>query len=1087
MNEVRLTGIPFLADDGRVLRLPPSKRGALLFYLAYQDDWVPRDDLLYLLYPDLNESAGRSNLRPLLSRVRGMRHVHDLEIEPTRVRWRASTDVGAFREAMRTGRPERAVEHVHGELLASFSVPDLPAFDTWLELERQELRRDWRRVASAVAARLAREGHDDEAAELLAKLAQADALDEEVLRWRIVVLARAGRPGEALDAYEAFADALSREVDGVPEAETARLVEQVRSGGPPLDDPFGAVEREERATRVTGGLPVMATAFVGREEEIRDISGRLGDGEHRLLTLVGPGGIGKTRLAVEVATRMEKAFAAGADFVGMETVATEEGMVTAVAGALGVAPVGGERPRDQLLEHVRTRRSLLVLDNMEHLLEHLGLVTDLLAAGPGLRIVTTSRQRLGLEGESVHDVGGLHVPQGRQPTAERSDALALLALAGRRVRSDFDVDEDAASAIRVCRLVGGMPLAIEMAAGWLRVLSLEEVASELAGGIDLLHGRLRNAPERQRDMRTVFASSWDRLPAHEQRSLARLSVFRGGFDRRAAREVADVGVPMLLALANRSFLSRGTDGRFVQHPLVGQYVRERAKAWPDVVDEARARHARVFTSRMRSEGVGHVGMEAGKVDPAWLPDLSNLHEAWRWAADHGREDLLDAAAGPLADLSIETGRQAEGIAAFAHAAERLAPESLVRGKLLRHRGDLHGWRTEHEAAIAVLEESIAIFRTHEAHHDEALALQLLAMHSTYSFRPSLDVRALWKRALRLFRQTGDRYHEARITADLAYGERDPSEREDLLRRSVHLYREVEGRFGITLSLYNLSVCLCMTHGRYAEAHDPVTEAVEIERAHGLPFRLAWWRNWQGTVATYRGRTETAEACFREARAIGETLEPGFGRWEADRALWGLAQVAVAHGDPQRAEALLLDALRSNERHPDPFGMRSDFLVALAQVALDAGRVAEASDRSREAARHLSRQRLDVYEHAWQEALCFTQLGEIALAEADAAEADTHLRAALELARAWHLVPAVLRSFLAFGRLFRARAEEESAALLLAHAAENPASPAEVARKARQELMALPASLVADVTSRTRATTVTEIARRLAAGDLSQIA
>jgi len=241
------------------------------------------------------------------------------------------------------------------------------------------------------------------------------------------------------------------------------------------------------------------------------------------------------------------------------------------------------------------------------------------------------------------------------------------------------------------------------------------------------------------------------------------------------------------------------------------------------------------------------------------------------------------------------------------------------------------------------------------------------------------------------------------------------------------------------------------------------------------------------VATYRGRTETAEACFREARAIGETLEPGFGRWEADRALWGLAQVAVAHGDPQRAEALLLDALRSNERHPDPFGMRSDLLVALAQVALDDGRVAEASDRSREAARHLSSHRLDVYEHAWQEALCFTQLGEIALAEGDAAEADGHLRVGLELARAWHLVPAVLRSFLAFGRLLRSRAEEENAALLLAHVAENPATPAPVARAARQELMALPASLAAAATSRTGATTVTEIAQGLAAGDLSQIA
>jgi DNA-binding SARP family transcriptional activator/tetratricopeptide (TPR) repeat protein len=1085
VNEVRLTGVPFLAVDGRVVRLPPSKRTALLYYLAYQGDWIPRDDLLYLLYPDVNESAGRSALRPLLSRIRRMAHVHDLDVEPTRVRWSAATDARAFRDAVRAGRPERAVEHYHGELLASFSLPGVPTFDTWLELERHELRRDWRRVASGLAARLTRDGRDSEAAELLEGLARADALDEEVLRWRIVVLARAGRPGEALDAHEAFARALSREVDGVPEPETTRLVEQVRSGGPPVEDPFAAVEREVRATRITGGLPGMATAFVGREEEIRDISGRLRGGEHRLLTLVGPGGIGKTRLALEVATRVEPAFAAGADFVGLEAVATEEAMVTAVASALGVAPVAGEPLRDQLLERVRTRRSLLVLDNMEHLLEHLALVTDLLASGPGLTMLTTSRQPLGLEGESVHAVGGLHVP--REPErADGSDALALLALAGRRVRSDFDVDEDPGSAIRVCRLLGGMPLAIEMAAGWLRVLSLEEVATELADGIDLLEGRNRNAPERQRDMRTLFASSWDRLSAREKRALTRLSVFRGGFDRRAARAVGDVGVPMLLALVNRSFLTREATGRFVQHPLVGRYVRERAEQWPDIVHEARDRHARVFTSRMRSEGAQHAGMEAGTVDPAWLPDLENLHEAWRWAADHGREDLLDAAVGTLTDLSIETSRHAEGIIAFARAAGRLLPESLVRGRILRHWGALHNWHTEYEAAVALLDESIAIFEKHEARRDEALALHLLALSYAYTFRPSRDMRALWKRALRLFRQVGDRYHEARNLGDLASGERDPTEREDLLRRSVHLFREVEGRYGMTLSLYNLSVCLCWTYGRYAEAYEPVTEAVDTERAHGLPFRLAWWRNWQGTVATYRGRTEAAEACFGEARAIGETLERGFGRWEADRALWGLAQVALARGDPRRAEALLLDALRSNERHPDPFAMRTEFLVTLARVALDDGRIAEASDLSRDARSYLLHHRHETYEHAWQEAVCSTQLGEIALAEGDPVEAERHLRDALVLARSWHLVPAILRSFLAFGRLLHGRAEEEHAALLLAHAAENPASLAEVARAARRELTALPAGLVAAATERAGAATVTEIAEGLAAGDLSQV-
>jgi len=240
------------------------------------------------------------------------------------------------------------------------------------------------------------------------------------------------------------------------------------------------------------------------------------------------------------------------------------------------------------------------------------------------------------------------------------------------------------------------------------------------------------------------------------------------------------------------------------------------------------------------------------------------------------------------------------------------------------------------------------------------------------------------------------------------------------------------------------------------------------------------------VATYRGRMEVAEACFAEARAIGEALEPGFGRWEADRALWGLAQVAASRGQLPRAEALLLNALQANERHPDPFASRTEYLVALAQIALDTGRVAEASDRSREAGRYLRDHRQDTYAYAWLEASCLTQLGAIALAEGDPTEAETHVRGALELARTWHLVPAILRSFLAFGRLSHGRAEEEHAALLFAHAAENPASLAEVARAARQELAALPADLVAAATERAGAATVTEIARGLAAGDLPRV-
>lgn len=1081
VNQVRLTGMPFVAAGGRRYQPPPSKRTALLYYLAYQGVWVPRGELLYLFYPDVDEPSGRAALRPLLSRVRHLEHVDDLDVEPSRVRWQAETDVAAFREALRAARPDRAVEHYHGDLLAAFDLPGSPAFETWLQLERHELRREWRRASLALAARLAREERHDEAAGILEALQRADALDEDVLRWRLGVLARAGRRREALDAYDAFAEALAREVEGVPETETTRLIEEIRAGEVPTAERMGWQAAEGPASVGTRRLPVATTPFVGREDEIRAVTGGFASGEHGLLTLVGPGGIGKTRLALEVAARLEPIFEDGAAFAAMETVATGDGMVAALLDAVGAGAVGDPDPRERLAGHLRTRQVLLVLDNLEHLLDEVAPLAEAWAEAPGVKVLATSRRRLGLQGESVHDVGGLRVPVAGEPRAHEADALELLALAGRRVRADFRLDEDLESAVRVCRALGGMPLAIEMAAGWLRVMDLAEVATELESGIDLLHGGPPNAPERHQDLRTVFAASWDRSSPAERRALVGLSVFRGGFDRKAAREVTGAGVPMLLALMNHAFLTREPSGRFTLHPLLQRYVAERAEEEAAVHVEARARHAEYYAALLKSGEARLALMEGGRSEPAWLPELANLREAWFWSADHGREDLLEAAVGSLASLSETSGRRPEAAAAFAYAAEPMYGDSLARGRILRHLGGLQTLSAQYDAGSRHLGECIAIFRRLGARHDEALALHQLVLNDWYSHRGELDARSIWRRTSRLFREAGDRYNEARALHHLSLMERDPVEREGLLRRSVRLFRDVDGWFGLTLSLQHLSAHLCRTHGRYAEGREHAAEAVAIETAHGRPWRRAWRWSWQGRVALYRGRISTADGCFAEARAIGETLGPGFGRWEADRALWGQAEVARARGDRPRAERLLLDALASSERHPDPFALRPGFLLALGRLALDAGRTDEAFDLSRRAMRGIASEPGGSAGHAWDRAFCAAQLGDVALAEGDAVEAETQFRIALQLAVAWHLLPAVLHLFVGFGRLSRLRADDAHAGLLWASVVANPASMAASSLAARRELSSLPPDLIAASEARARGGSAMELGGALLGG------
>lgn len=403
-------------------------------------------------------------------------------------------------------------------------------------------------------------------------------------------------------------------------------------------------------------LPTPLTPFVGRAEDIRRISQFLVAGDHRLMTLVGPGGMGKTRLAIQVIQTMAEqkveTVADGLHFVPLTAIEEWQMIVHAIAQAIDLPlEPGGVAPLNQLVDHLRQKRMVLVLDNFEHLIgvECNQLLLDLLRQAPHLRLLITSRSQINLYGEQIYPLAGLDVPtlsevrQAGDPLTVMNEyaAVRLFDQCIRRFRPEFQLDESSQAAmVRICQAVGGMPLAIELAAGWIEILTVEEIAQEVERGMKLLETDAHGLPERQRSMRAVCDYSWRFLAAPEQLAMGQISIFRGGFDRAAAEAIAGITPKMLLGLSSKSWLRRGTNNRFDVHELLRQYCAEML-AQDDAHQAAtRERHSAYYCTWLSRQEEELKGRGQRDALAAIALDLSNIFDAYSWAASHGHFDWL---------------------------------------------------------------------------------------------------------------------------------------------------------------------------------------------------------------------------------------------------------------------------------------------------------------------------------------------------------------------------------------------------------------------------------------------------------------
>lgn len=392
-------------------------------------------------------------------------------------------------------------------------------------------------------------------------------------------------------------------------------------------------------------LPPQLTSFIGRTDEIVQISQQLDNPDCHLLTLVGPGGIGKTRLAIEVAKHILGAARRviptdGVYFVDLQPISTADSLVTTLANSIDMRFFGEQPPRVQLLNFLRDRKLLLLIDNFEHLLDGVDLLSEIVKTAPNVKMLVTSREALNVQEEWLWQVQGLQIPENvHVGSIENFSAVRLFVERACRVRADFRLANQENQVVHICRLVEGMPLALELAASWTKALSCDEIANELQRGIDFLKTNVRNMPERHRSMQAVFDQSWRMLTEAERAVFPKLSVFRGGFRHEAAEAVAGASLQTLAGLVDKSFLRVSQTGRHEIHELMRQYGEEQLNV--EANDALHDCHCSYYARFLHEQEIKLRGRDQIIALDQIAEELDNIRVCWRWIISQSNRTAVE--------------------------------------------------------------------------------------------------------------------------------------------------------------------------------------------------------------------------------------------------------------------------------------------------------------------------------------------------------------------------------------------------------------------------------------------------------------
>ncbi len=927
--ELSLLGTVTITQNGTgISEHIPAKSQALLCYLAVTGRPHSREKLAGLLWGEKSEVKAKANLRKSLSILRRFCEDALIITRPTVAFDRDSgywLDVEVLKSVLAEDElaPEKleslreAVEMYRGEFLEGFSVQQAPALEEWVLGERERLRQlaiqGLQRLSEAYTAR----GEYAAGIEYTNRLLALEPWQEEAHRQLMTLLARSGQQSAALAQYETCRRVLAEELGVEPLAETQALYHRLKT-------------RREAAPH---NLPPQTTPFVGRQAELTQIAHYLNQADCRLLTLIGAGGIGKTRLALQAAGQALDAFDHGVYFVPLARISSPEFLIPTIREALGYPLSGEAEPRKQLLNYLQQKEILLVLDNFEHLLSALGgnssgrnLALEMINAAPRLKLLITSRERLNLQTEWLLTLQGLPYPPAGTDIGEETavnptkfEAVQLFTQCARRVRPDFALSAEWPVVARICRLLEGMPLGIELAATWASMMPCAEIARELAHSLDLLSTTLHDVPNRHRSLEAVFDRSWQILSEVERDAFKKLSLFRGGFDRQAAKEVAGASLSTLAGLVNKSLLRVVSPGRYDMLEPLKQYAASKLAETPTEDARLQNQHGETDASlpQVRQHHAYYYLSFAERVEQdvkgpgqlAWLEQMEtecdNLRAALEWAF----EPPGDAARIPLGANILRSiqkfwpakGLFQEGLAwvekALAH--QEKIPDLETLAVLFYLAGYYAQYQGMFAQAETYTEKGLHLAREIDDHQTVCNGLQYLAM---------------------IVGRQGNNQRAA-----------------DLLREVIDMERAHNPNqitHNLTVALNNLGLAL-KNLGDYDQAAALLEEKLTYNRTQGNRLGLAAGLTNLADLAVLQENYTQARTYYREALEIRQEMGDASG---TIKSLTGMVTLSVAQGQFKRGAQLHAANMRMRQQMNFPASpqlqRQLDINLARIRAALD---------------------------------------------------------------------------------------------------------------------------------------------------------
>jgi predicted ATPase/DNA-binding SARP family transcriptional activator/Tfp pilus assembly protein PilF len=974
-----LLGQPRFERDGQPLKLDTRKNVALVAYLALMEGRHSRETLITLLWPELEPRGARAVLRRNLSvlgkSLGGEWLVVDgdeIGTDPGADFW---LDVDRFRHLLadrqahnhsdtqvcsrRLDALAEAVELYRGDLMESTGLRDSAAFDEWQFFQTENLRQMFTAALEKLVHGHSARGEFEPAIRYARRWLALDPLHEPAHRHLMQLYARSGQHAAALRQYQECVGLLNQELSATPDQETTDLYVRIKNS-PTLI--------------LRHNLPSQSTPFIVRAALLNEIKARIVTSDCRLLTLFGPGGSGKTRLAVEAARQTLAdaqlgRFPDGVFFVPLAPLRSAEAVVPTIAQALDL-PLHTANSRRQLLDYLRHKHLLLILDNVEHLLGSEGildLVVDIIDKAQGVCILTTSRFRLHAQSETLIPVGGMDYPEllalarastehpasSAAPIAAGHSAVALFLDAARRVQPGYEpTNDDLASIIRICQQVEGMPLGILLAASWIQTMSLAEIAGQITAqasghSLSFLETESRDVPERHRSMRAVLDHSWALLTAREREVMQGLSVFQGSFAREAAQPVAGTTLPELRALINKSLLHFQPSGRYHIHELVRQYVIEKLVQSPAVSKTIGDRHCAWYMTALQRWALDIRGSRQKDVLAEIDGEIENARAAWDWAIDHTMIPSLVLALEGLCSYYQLRGRLEEGktacrsvieklqdavgageVAPLAHLKALSEEKQRLLAKGLTWQGVFTRLMGYASLAEPILKRSIVLLDALESTGHDVRAARAFALLEMGWQTLDLDrarARHCFEQSLDLYQVLDDRWGMADALYALGWlidglGDYDGARR--VLDESLAIRQAVGDRQGAANSLAQLGL-VALRVGQLEQGENLLRQSIALLREMGERVGLPWRLHLLGFAAFLQGRFEQGIAIQEECLAIASDLALGH---DQGMALQALGSYHAMLGQYEQARAYATTGLAHARALVDPYVIGATCLV-----------------------------------------------------------------------------------------------------------------------------------------------------------------